>query len=269
MTTTRKRAMRTTQKTMTTATTMTSNHDSTDGTDRSDWSRRLGRRIAVVAVCLALSVTMVIAASGGATAQADDPATEAMIVTVQENGDATITLTVPFDLTDADERTAFEEFRSDETRQQRLLDRYETRLSNIVAETNTQTDREMALGTAEIETRTHDGEAVGVVRVTATWKQLAATDGDTVRIDAPFDSGFETDRTLAIEPPETHRITAVSPEPTIDDGAAVWRGDQRLDGFEMTMEPSDAADSDGSGAGFGVVAALLALAGLLGISRRR
>ena len=255
---------------MTTVTMIKSNHDKAGATNRGDWARSLGRRIGVVAVCLALAATMVIAASGGATAQVDDPGTESMIVSVQETGDATITLTVPFDLTVADERTAFEQFRSEETRQQRLLDRYETRLSNVVAETNVQTDREMALGTAEIETRTHDSAEVGVVRVTATWEQLAATDGDRLRIDAPFDSGFETDRRLAVEPPETHQITAVSPEPTSNDGEAVWERNRQLDGFEVTMEPTDAAtDSDGSGAGFGVLAALVALAGLLGVSRRR
>lgn len=262
--------MTTTQKTMTTATTMTSNHDYTDATGRSDRPPRLWRRVGVIAVCLALAATMVIAGSGGATAQMDDPSAEAMIVTVQENGDATVTLTVPFDLTDADERTAFEEFQSDEARQKRLLDRYETRLSNIVAETNSQTDREMGLDTAEIGTRTHNSEEVGVVRVTATWEQLAATDGDKVRIDAPFDSGFETDRTLAVEPPENHQITAVSPDPSTNDGEAIWESDQQLDGFEVTMEPTDAAtDSDGSGAGFGILAALLALAGLLCVSRCR
>ncbi|WP_128225760.1 DUF7345 domain-containing protein [Halobacteriaceae archaeon SHR40] len=256
--------------TMTTATMMMSNHDCADRTERRDWLRSHGRQVSVVAVCLALAATMVIAASGGATAQVDDPSSEAMIVSVQEDGDATVTLTVPFDLTVEEERRAYEGFRSDETRQQQLLDRYETRLSNVATETNAGADREMAVSEPEIETRTHDSAEVGVVRVTADWEQLAATDGDKVRIDAPFDSGFETDRALTIEPPETHQITAASPDPSTNDGQAVWESDQRLDGFEVTMAPTDAAtDSDGTGAGFGILAAVLALAGLLGISRRR
>jgi len=251
---------------------MTSDHE--PGSSATGYRRNVRRRQAgVITVCLAVSLLVLLAATGATGAQTDDPATEAMIVDVQETGDATVTLTVPFDLTVDDERAAFEEFSSDESRQQRLLDRYETRLANIVSETNTRTDREMAVTEPQIEAETDGSDTVGVVRVTVTWEKLAATDGEQLRISAPFDSGFETDRTLVIEPPEQYRVTAATPQSSSDDGT-LWESDRQLDGFEVSMEPtadpgSESTGSDGSGPGFGVLAGVVAVGALLLLARGR
>lgn len=220
----------------------------------------------LIAVTLAVGVAMLLAATGGGVAQTEDPTTEAMVVSVEDTGDATVTLTIPFDLTVEEERAAFEGFSSDEQRQQRLLDRYEQRLSNVAAETNAQTEREMAVTDTRIASETYEDDDVGVIQVTVTWEQLAATDGDQLRLEAPFDSGFETDRTLTVESPENYEITSTTPEPSRD--GAVWESGRQLDGFEVTMEPTADSSADDGGAGFGIATAVVALCGAVLASRR-
>lgn len=222
----------------------------------------------------------------GATATEHDTE-EAVIVSLHDDGDARLTTTVTFDLTDADERAAYEEFQTAENRQQQLLTQYEQRITNVASELANRTGREMRVTEPRIDSHTSDSGAVGVVELSVTWQGLAATDGDQLRLTAPFDSGFAPDRKLIVDTPEGSQVTAASPEPSATGDRLVWERDQVLDSFELTVESSggtadsedaaadsqadDGADGGGdeTGPGFGVVAALLALGGFLAWRRDR
>ena len=90
--------------------------------------------------------------------------------------------------------------------------------------------------------------------------------------------GFDFDADLRVELPDDYEVVEVTPEPTETDGNdLLWSATEDLDGFELVaaseepMETDDTADADdepGAGdvdddslPGFGIVAALGALAG--------
>lgn len=235
-------------------------------------------------LALALVVSLVPVATAAQTTQ--NSAEESVVVSLDGDGDAALSLVIPFDLTDAEQRAAFEEFSTDEGRQQTLVEQYETRVSNVAAELDNRTDREMRVTDPRIESRTDDSGSVGYVEVTVTWERLAAADGDRLQLREPFDSGFAPDARMTVEAPENHRFVSTTPEATIEDGTAVWTTGQELDNFDVTVAPADTdpddesggettpggtestASPDENGAGFGVVAALVAVGTLLLASRR-
>lgn len=236
------------------------------------------------ALALALVVSLVPVATAAQTTQ--DSAEESVVVSLDGDGDAALSLVIPFDLTDAEQRAAFEEFSTDQARQRTLVEQYETRVSNVAAELDNRTAREMRVTDPRIEARTDDSGTVGYVEVTVTWERLAAADGDRLKLREPFDSGFAPDARMTVEAPENHRFVSTTPEATIEDGTAVWRTDQALDNFDVTVAPTDTSTDDESGgettadgaespaspdengAGFGVLVALVAVGALLLASRR-
>lgn len=224
------------------------------------------------------NATATTSSSGDVTAHDTE---EAVIVSLDDDGDARLTITVTFDLTDAEEQTAYEEFQTAENRQQQLLTQYERRVTNVASEMANRTGREMRVTEPQIDSHTSDSGDVGVVELSVTWQGLAATDGDRLRLTAPFDSGFAPDRQLIVDTPEGSQVTGASPEPAVTGDRLVWERDQSLDGFELAVESSggttdgedaaaDSQTSDGAdgagdetGTGFGVAAAVLALGGFL------
>lgn len=209
---------------------------------------------------------LVVVAALGVTgdAAATDHTEEAVVVGLDESGDATLMLTVTFGLTDSEERTDFEEFRADQQRQEALLDRYESRLTVVSEAVNAETNREMRVVDPRLDSRATDDGSVGVVAVTVTWENLAAIDGDRLRLTSPFDDGFASDRTVVVEAPDEYRTVEATPEPAVSDHTATWDADRVLDGFVLTAAPADGAgDTDATSPGFGLllpVVAALALA---------
>jgi len=225
----------------------------------------IGRAILVAAI-LAAAAVAALGVTGDATAA--NPTEEAVLVDLDESGDATLTLTVTFDLTDPEEQTDFEQFQDDRQRQAALLDRYEDRLTNVAAAVNAETDRETRVTEPRFDSRTEADETVGVAAVTVTWERLAAVDGDRLRLTSPFDGGFAPDRTVIVEAPDEYRIADATPEPTVSDRTATWGADRILDGFALTAAPADGADdADATGPGFGLLVPVVAGAGLA-IARR-
>ena len=229
-------------------------------------SRATVGRVVLVAAILTAGAVAALGAAGDAAAA--NPTDEAVVVGLDESGDATLTLTTTFDLTDPEERTDFEQFRNDRQRQEALLDRYEDRLTNVAAAVNADTDRETRVIDPRLDTRTTDAGTVGVAAVAVTWERLAAVDGDRLRLTSPFDSGFAPDRTLIVEAPNEYRIADATPEPTVSDRTATWGADRILNEFALTAAPTNGAgDADATGPGFGLLAPVVAGAGLA-IARR-
>ncbi len=223
-------------------------------------------RVVLVAAILAAGAVVALGATNDATAA--NPTEEAVVVGLDESGDATLTLTTTFDLTDPEERTDFEQFQGDRQRQEALLDRYEDRLTNVATAVNANTDRKTRVVEPRFDSRTEEDGTIGVAAVTVTWERLAAVDRHRLRLTSPFDGGFAPDRTLIVEVPDEYRIADATPEAAVDDRTATWGASQILDGFVLTAAPADGAgDADATGPGFGLLVAVVAGAAVV-IARR-
>ncbi len=250
-------------------------------------------------VALGFVALVLVSATGGAAAtattdtqQTHDGSAEppAFVVDLQENGSATVTVSYTYNLSDADRKDAFEEFRNSTDARNDFRDRFESRFRSVANNTANETDREMSVSDATLDFRT-EGDT-GIVTTTVLWDGLAAVDGDQLTVTEPFASGFTTERTFHVIIPDDYIVSSVTPSADQQtDGHLTWTDGADLDGFELvTTAPEDTetatptpdtdnveTDSDAtttedtpgsSGPGFGVVAVVAAIVGLLAVARR-
>jgi len=203
-----------------------------------------------VVVLVTLGATTAVADTGSeADAALEEPVADAVIVDLEDGGDAAVSVTIPFDLTESDEQTDFEAFVESNETQQEQLDQYDSRLERVATELESQVSRDMAVTDPEITTRTTDGGELGLVVLTASWEGLAATSDDQLVLGPPFDSGFSAEQKLVVRPPPQHRVVATTPAPTNESDQLVWDSNRTLDEFEVVIEPQDgetADDTDGA-----------------------
>lgn len=265
------------------------------------------KSIGTLLVGLLCCVVCVTVLAGGAAAQTDDPATPAenessVLVEVNADGAADVTVAYTFDLDDGEEQEAFDELRTDEAALAEFRDRLAERFGTVAESASEETGREMSVSNAEVQTNKID--RTGVVTVSLTWSGLAAVTNDQLTVTEPFASGFEPDRPLYVTFPDGYEVTSNTPE-TAEQGDQylVWEAGTDLSGFEAvasTVEDSESdgtdetsddteqtddsenmdgtdetddgdetGDADASGPGFGLVAALVGIVGSALIASRR
>ena len=234
----------------------------------------LARRSAIVGGLAGILVVGLLASAGAAGA--DDHTEPSLVVDLDAAGDAEVTLTLVFDLDDADERQAFEALEGDADVREEFRERFEDRTATVAEEASEATGREMAVSEAEIDLESNDRR--GVVELSVEWEALAAVEGETVTVTEPFASGFAPEQRFEIVGPDGYAVTDVSP-------AADDRGDDRLgwdagttiegtnvtfvaDGANTTPEAESELDAEDQ-PGFGVVASLGALLAVLFARRAR
>lgn len=233
-----------------------------------------GAVASTVALLLVASLAIV-GLTAPAAAQADDGSVQ---VDVMADGDATVSITYTYDLSDPDAREAFQNLSSDETATAALVDRFESRLSAVAANAATATGREMSVHDATANLRQADD--VGYVTLSVTWDGLAAVDGDRLVLSEPFASGFEADRPVTVTAPADYTVESASPAPDEENATSVtWTAGQSLDGLDIVLVPAatdgeaagDGATTGGAGPGFGAIAALVAIALVIGglLAKRR
>lgn len=238
------------------------------------------RRAATGALVALLVVSAAVAAVGPVAASdasqefvASDEA--AFVVDLQQDGSADITLRLTYDLTTQNETESFESLRNDSQAQTELRDRFENRMQSVAADASNVTGREMRVTDASISLRTSDDGNTGIVSLSVTYEGLAAVDGDTLTVTEPFASGYVTNQAFVIRAPDGYSLPSVSPSAAQrSDSAAMWTADTNLDGFEVTAEPSETAtttkaETGGGIPGFGVAGALVAIAAVVSLARRR
>lgn len=222
--------------------------------------RRTLAVVGVVSLLLVSGVAAPVAGSNGTDAdRVDYPAVH---VDLEADGDATVSLVSTYDLTDDDERDAFETLREDDTSQAEILDRFADRLDGVASDVEVDVDRDMTVTAESVDVRTTDDDR-GIVTLAVNWTGLAAVEDETIVLAEPFSSGFESDRTLVVVPPDGATVESATPDPTShDDGQVTWDGITDLDGFEATisLEGSGSDDSSDGVPGFGPVVAVVALA---------
>lgn len=245
----------------------------TDGPVPTSRTSRRGLGPVLLAVVLLASAPLAMSTTGATQAAAELPAEPALLIALDSNGSARVTLVIPFDLTTDAERAAFETLRTNATARERRTDRFARRLEVIADRTAATTGREMSI--SDPSARFVERGDTGIVALSATWAGLAARSGDALVLREPFASGFEPDRTVHVVAPEGFELTAATPPPTSRTVSnASWSAGTSLAGFEARFVPADgangglAADAPGFGAAVAVLAVLV-LVGLLVVRGRR
>lgn len=229
----------------------------------------MNRGIVYLGIAVMLS-TLLVSPVAGANAMASEPTTadEPMLhVELSSNGDATVSLVSVYDLTDEDERDAFETLEADDEARTELLNRFTDRMQSTAANANNDLDREMAVTADAVDVRTTDDH--GVVVLSVEWQQFAAVEDDQLIVTEPFASGYEADRPLVIAGPDDSAVDTAAPEPdTETDQEARWDTETNFDGFEATfsLTAADGTDDteDDSVPGFGVAMTGVALLAVIG-----
>jgi PGF-CTERM protein len=217
-----------------------------------------------------------------AGAQTEAPPEPSMTIDLAADGDARVTLVSTYDLEAESEQAAFDELRTNETARNELRDRYTDNWSAVASNTERRTDREMTVRNSSLAlSRTN---STGVATFSLTWTGLAAAEEGMLTLDEPFASEFRLDRQFVVAFPESYTLDSVSPGPSnVTDGRLVYHAGADLDGLSIVaIAPSTASatpmesptgspvsTSGGSGPGFGVVGALVALLGAALLAHRR
>ncbi|WP_123619821.1 hypothetical protein [Halorubrum sp. CSM-61] len=216
--------------------------------------RSRGRIVTVAAAVASVAVIGAFLAPG--VAALDGPETEpaveegsSFVVALDADGDATVALVLTYDLADADDEAAFEELRE---RPENVTARFDDRMTRIAERTATQTGREMSVSDVRTEVESTDG--TGVVRLSASWSNLAAVDGDRLVVSEPFESAFRPDRPFVLVAPDGYALAdatveadaTASPDET-GAASAEWSPGTDLSGFSATLAPAESGGvTDGS-----------------------
>lgn len=220
-----------------------------------------GRAHALTVTLVALSL---VAAAVPATAQSGG-VEESLVVSLDDDGSAEVSLRLTYDLRSDDRRAAFESLRDDAAARERRARAFGDRMAGVADAIAAETGRETAVSNVGADLRTVD--RTGVVELAATVDGFAATPGDRVRVAAPFAGGFVTDRPLVVVPPEGYERTTATPAPDATaDGRLRWGANRDLSGFEATFA---AGGSGASAPGFAPFTGLAALVAAGALAARR
>ncbi|OLZ41712.1 hypothetical protein A6E15_12265 [Natrinema saccharevitans] len=230
--------------------------------------------LSVVLVGLLLTGSVAASLDGAhSTARSQETdADSAFEVALDSDGDATVIVHVTFDLSDEADRAAFESLEANETKRSQLETRTERRLQTVATSAANETGREMAIEDTRTSFETDEGTDRGIVSVSATWTEFAATDDDRLTVTEPFASGFTSERPVVMALPEGYSLSASTPEPSErTDGRIVWDANTSLEGYEAVVTPADESADEGTDEqpGFGLGAAVAAIAGSAWLYRRR
>lgn len=234
------------------------------------WMSQSCHTVSVIAAAMVVMIAGFSGAAGATTAQDQ----ETFEVTLDADGDATVTITSTYDLTVDERRQAFRSLQNDQATRDQYAADWADQLGIVATNASEATGREMTIKQPSISASTTNGGDTGLVTLKVTWMNLAAVDGETLRVTEPFSSGFTPDRQFTVVTPEGYELTANQPAPeTTEATSAAYPPGTNLSGFEVTAAPtadSTGDDSGGSIPGFGPVTAVIGvLLAVSLISRRR
>lgn len=223
------------------------------------------RSIPAVVVAAVLIGTLV------APASAQSPASSAVVVRLDVDGDAEVSLVQRFDLANESERRAFDRMRGDDRLQTQLRDQFGDRMRGVIDAAANESGRPMSAGVVRFEAHEVDSGATGVIELAIAWNGLAAVDGDRLVVAEPFAGGFTPEQAFVLDGPEGYEAASLSHEPDVRDGATLqWAPGTPLDGFRVVYAPGGDGRSSTTGQpGFGLAAAGFAIAASLGIALSR
>lgn len=200
----------------------------------------------------------VASAAGVTVAGADAPEPDSVLlhITVDRDGDARWLVEYRVRLDDENETAAFEAYAEDiETNTGRYRERFASRMRATAADAENATGRPMAVGNVTVATRTEElPVAYGVVAYRFRWTGFAVPTDDGIRAGDAIGGLFLDSRsTLVLRGPPDHRAVAATPEPDRLDRAATWAGPASFEASEprVTFEPAPAGSQTPTAAAAG------------------
>lgn len=229
---------------------------------------------------IVFSVLLLTAAAPATASTTTKQDAGAFTVALNEDGSARVTLTLAYNLDSEEEKAAFQDLKNNETLQKQTRSEFRNRMERVAASAENETGREMAITNAAIAFETTNGGSTGLVKLSVTWKGLAATKGDRLVVTEPFASGFEPNRTFTVRGPEGYTLQSANPAPkTKSKNSAIWAAGTELTGFKVVFAPATTPTATatktptettgGGGPGFGFTVTLLALLGAAAVAMRR
>lgn len=206
----------------------------------------------------------------GTAGAVDESANGRFIIELETDGDANVVFTDEYDLTDAEQRAAFENARNNETLRRQAGSRFREGIQSLSEAVDREVERELRVGEVTVGTAV-DGET-GIVAYQFRWENLARVDGDRIVLSEPFSAYASVDQELIVFAPEGGELTSVSPQPARQgEDVAIWPGRTALgEDFEVVAtgpaeaseEPtphfSDPSETHGGPIALGISALLLA-----------
>jgi hypothetical protein len=162
--------------------------------------------VAVLAVLVLGSVSV-----GVAGAAHEEPDRTVLGFELTPEGSATVYYVTSYNLSNDDERAAFERYADNETRRTEFRDDAVAELRAAAANGSAAAGYDMSIRNATV--RTDEAEGYGRVEVAATWHALAYYDERRVIVFEPFRSGYRPDRNVAIHGPAGYRRNRTEPQP--------------------------------------------------------
>lgn len=217
---------------------------------------------------LFLAVLLLAATLTGATAMtsARQVGTQpSFVVTLREDGSATMATTVTFSLETTTGAAAFSTFSSNESARENLRRSFLDRMRAAAANGTNATGRGMTVQGASIDIRTAGGGSVGVIVLSARWTGLAAVENGSLVVTEPFTTAFQPERTFVVKWPDGYGVDTATPPPDeTSETSATWQRDTQLKGFELRLVESPSGGTDGGipavpVPGFGVASVFVAL----------
>ena len=210
------------------------------------------RLFAVLAIALVVSLVLVSPASA---VSYDNPHATVYTIDVEDNGDATWTIELRYQLVGEDDVEAFESIQNDfEEGNLSVFEGIEGEMASFAEEGSEATGRPMSVDNFERDIRVRDTvtQTVGVVSVSFRWNSFAEADSSGVRVgDAFVGSGLvlTSDERLVVELMQDIPLRSVSPEPDINDGdRLIWDGERFFEEGQPTVIFSDeTGDETGEG----------------------
>ncbi len=194
-------------------------------------------------------VLVCLLAAGAPTVSGQLPTSTAYTIALEQDGDATVTLTYAFDLDTAADAAAFDDLETDQPARESLATEFQTEMDAVAQRTATRTNRSMAVRNATtVFERT---ETSGQVRVRAEWTGLGCVEGMGERererkrivLSAPFSEQFTPDGTFRVIAPPGYAITSATPDPAqYDDNTATWDSNTTLTNFTVVSRPAVATE---------------------------
>lgn len=212
-------------------------------------------------------VTVALLALAGATGTAAADTTT-LEVQLNEDGDATWTVTTETPLESEDEVEGFQRIVDDQELQANLAENTRDRFAAFADRAGEEVDREMSVSDASAEASIEDD--VGTTVVEFEWTGFASASEGSVTAGDVFAGGFSFDEgtTLTVHAPDGYVVAdADAPEAEVGDTSVAWTGPVDFEeDVSVTFEPAEGDGGEGL-PGFTSVAALLALVALAGFRK--
>lgn len=216
---------------------------------------RSAKRVLFVVVAVALILLLTTAHTAMAVSY-DRPQATVYTIDAHEDGDATWTIELRYQLVGDEEVAAFESIREDfEQGNLSVFEGIEEDMAPFADEASEATGRPMSVSDFERDVYIRDTltQRVGIVSVTFEWSGFAEASSSEVRVGDVFvGSGLaltENDR-LVIEHVDDVPLNSVSPEPDTNDGdRLVWDGERFFEEGQPSVVFSEATNGGETGNG--------------------